>query len=131
MRHDLILGQLDRDLACAIALNLVEEPGVVANLESITLHDSHMRPLGTVRDWLSDDSLDVATRDYLHARREASTAGMRRPGQTGWAVASGIKARDAANERARLARDLGRTLLVERGILAAAKRAGLKLLGVE
>jgi hypothetical protein len=126
-----LLGQLDRDLACAVALGLVEDTRIVANLESVTWHDNRMRPLGTVRDWLGDDPLDVATRDYLRAKREASMTTVRRPGQTGWGVASNVKTRDLANERARAARDQARALLTERGVFAAARRAGLKLMGVE
>jgi hypothetical protein len=131
MRPDLILGQFDRDLACAIALNFVEDPRVVANLDCITLHDVNMRLVGSERDWLGDDPLEATTRDYLQARRDASLAKVSRPGQPAWGMASGVKARDAANEKARQARDLGRALLAERGTLAAARRAGRKLLGVD
>ena len=132
MSQPLILQQLDRDLACAVALALVEHPRVVASLEAVTLHDAQMRPLGTERDWLrGDDALVKATRDYLGARREANQATVRRPGQTGWAAASGIKARDAATARAVQARELGRGLLAERGVLARARAAGLKVLGVD
>jgi hypothetical protein len=132
MNRDRILGQLDRDLACAIALGLVEGPHVVANLESVSLHDEPMRLLGSVRNWLDgDDPLDAATRDYLRAKRDASAAAVRRPGQAPWGMAAAVKARDLANERARQARDLGRMLLAERGVLAQARRAGMKLVGAD
>jgi hypothetical protein len=132
MSRDRILGQLDRDLACAVALGLVEDPRVVANLDVITLHDAFMRPLGAERDWLrGDDPLDAATRDYLQARREAAMTTVYRPGQSAWGAASAIKARDGATSRARQARDLGRALLAERGVLARARQAGLKLLGID
>jgi hypothetical protein len=122
-----ILGQLDRDLACAIALGLIEDPHVAASPEAITLLDMNMRPLGTERDWLAgDDPLDVATRDYLVARREAATASVRRPGQTGWGSASAIKARDGTAGRARAAHELGRLLLAQRGVLANAPGAALQ-----
>jgi hypothetical protein len=127
-----ILGQLHPDLACAVALGLVEYPRVIANLDAVTLHDQAMRPLGTVRNWLDgNDPLDVATREYLAARRDVAKAVSWRPGQTGWAAASATRARDEANKRAIQARDLARGLLAERGVLAYARKAGLKLLGVD
>jgi hypothetical protein len=127
-----ILGQFDRDLACAVALSLVEYPHIIANLNALTLLDAGMRPVGTEHDWLrGDDPLDVATREYLAARRDASLASVRRPGQTGWASASAVKTREEANSRARRARDLGRSLLIERGVIAHARRTGLKLIDVD
>jgi hypothetical protein len=132
MSSDLLFGQLHPDVACAIALAIVEDPRVVANVDSLTLHDKNMRPLGTISGWLnSDDPLRVVTRDYLQAKREASMTTMRRPGETGWAAASAARTRDGANQRAREARDLGRALLAERGALAHARNSGLKLIGVE
>jgi hypothetical protein len=122
-----ILGQLDRDLACAIALGLIEDPHVAANPEAITLLDMNMRPLGTERDWLAgDDPLDVATRDYLVARKEVAAASVRRPGRTAWGSAGAIKARDGAADRACVAREKGRMLLVQRGVLANARGAALE-----
>jgi hypothetical protein len=127
-----ILGQLDRDVACAVALAIVEHPNVIANLDSVTLLDASMRPLGTEPNWLGgDDPLDTLTRDYLRARREASTASVRRPGQTGWAAASAVKTRDEAIRRAQQARERGRALLVERGVIAGARQAGLKVLAAD
>jgi hypothetical protein len=127
-----ILGQLDRDLACAIALGLIEDPHVTASPEAITLLDDHMRPLGTEKDWLAgDDPLDVATREYLVARRDAARASVIRPGQTAWGSAGAVKARDDAIKRARAAHDAGRLLLVQRGVLADARSAGRKLMGVD
>jgi hypothetical protein len=110
----------------------VEDPRVVASLEAVTVHDAHMRPLGSVRDWIDgSDPLGAATREYLTARRDAGKASAPRPGQGGWGAASAAKARDGANNRARQARDLARTLLAERGVLAQARGAGLRLLGVD
>jgi hypothetical protein len=130
MKRNFILGRLDPDLACAIALGLVEWPRVVANLEAVTLHDEGMRPVGTVNGWLDlNDPLDAATHAYLAARREASQTTMRRPGQSPWVAASATKTRELANKRAVEARDRGRSLLLERGVLASAKRLGLKVLG--
>ena len=130
MSRDLILGQLDPDLACAVALGLVEHPRVAVSLEGLTLLDGSLQPVATVRDWLAaDDPLDAATRAYLAARREATMTTVRRPGQSGWAAASVIKARDTANTRAAQARDLGRSLLAQRGVLAQARQLGLKMLG--
>jgi hypothetical protein len=132
MSSALILGQLHPDMACAIALAIVEDSRVVANLEGITLHDVAMRPLGTHRGWLEgNDPLIVATREYMRAKREATMTTAPRPGQSGWGAASAAKTRDTANARAREARDRGRALLAESGILAHARQTGLKLVGAE
>jgi hypothetical protein len=131
MARDLLLGRLDRDLACAIALTILEDPCVTVNLEAITLHDGAMRPVGTVRGWLTNDPLDVATGEYLSARREASMIPPRRPGQSDWVAVSGAKRRELANQKACRARERGWALLAERGFLARARKAGLHLIGVE
>src|SRR5260221_7537045 len=69
MSRGLILNQLDRDLACAIALGIVEQPSVVANADNITLQDAQTRIIGTEPGWLNgDDPLDAVTRAYLIAR---------------------------------------------------------------
>jgi hypothetical protein len=129
MSRGLILGQLDQDLACAVALGLVENPRVAANPEAVTVHDGHMRPLGTVRGWLDgDDPLDVATREYLRARQEANLTTTPRPGQAPWMAAAAIRTRDAANQRAQAARQRARALLDQRGTFAAARAAGLKVI---
>jgi hypothetical protein len=126
MSREPILGHVDRDHACAVALGLVEDARVVVILEALTVHDAQMRTLGTVRDWLlGNDPLDAATREYLSAGREVSQASGVRLRQSPWQTAASIKARDPANRRAREARDLGRALLAERGFLAHARRAGL------
>jgi hypothetical protein len=132
MSRGLLLGHVPRDVACAVALGVVEDPRVVVTLEAVTLYDAAHRPLGTLPNWLAgDDPLDVATRDYLRARQEASMTTVRRPGQTAWNYATGAKTRDAANGRAREARERGRALLAERGVLAYARGAGLKLIAAE
>lgn len=129
MRGDLILGQLDRDLACAIALGFVEKPQVVANPLAITVHDARMRPLGTVSDWLAGaDPLDVATKEYLEARQTATQAGMKKMGQGGWAGSSAIKTREDANRKAIDAKNRGKQLLIERKTLEAARKEGLRVI---
>jgi hypothetical protein len=125
----LILGQLDRDLACAVALGLVESPRVAANPDAVTVLDEYMRPVGTVRGWLDgDDPLDVATREYLRARIEAYQTTRPRPGQPPWMAAAAIRTRDAANQRARAARDRAREALAQRGTLDTARAAGLPVI---
>jgi hypothetical protein len=132
MARDLLLGRLHPDMACAVALSIVEDPHVVVNLESVTLYDESMRSLGCLRDWLtSDDPLDSATRAYLQAKRDHSRTTARGPGQTAWNAAAAAKSRDQATHRARQARDLGRQLLAERGVIARARQVGLKLIGVD
>jgi hypothetical protein len=129
MSRGLILGQLDPDLACAVALGLVESPRVAANPEAVTVLDASMRPVGTVRGWLDgDDPLDVATREYLQARREANLTTTPRPGQAPWMATAAIRTRDAANQRAREARERARALLNQRGTFATARAAGLPVI---
>jgi hypothetical protein len=132
MQRGLLLGQVPRDVACAVALGVVEDPRVVPTLESVTLYDERLRPLGTLPNWLNgNDPLDVATRDYLRAKREANMTTAPRPGQTAWGFASAARSRDGANQRARQAREVGRGLLAERGVLTYARTAGLKLIAVD
>jgi len=110
---------------------MIESPQVVVNLESITLHDNNMRPVGTQSKWLeSDDPLDQATREFLTARREASQASIPRPGITPWVAAANAKTRTLANDRAVQAKNRARCLLAERGVLAQAQRLGLKFIGL-
>ena len=62
-----ILGRLDRDLVCAVALALVEYPQVIVNLEAVTLLDARMQPLGTEPGGLGgNDPLDTLTRGLRH-----------------------------------------------------------------
>ncbi|MFL5245082.1 MAG: hypothetical protein ACJ8FY_23515 [Gemmataceae bacterium] len=130
MPRDLILGKLDPDLACAIALGLVEHNFIVANLEAITLHDEDFQTLGQQRDWLTDeDPLDVATHDYLAARREALFAGHHGEGDNAWAAAAAIGTREEANRRAVEAREAGRAILEERRVLESARAAGMTVFG--
>jgi hypothetical protein len=130
MNREMILGQIHPDMACAIALGILEDTRVTVNLEAITVHDTQMRPIGTVRNWLSDDDpLDLATHEYLQARRQAAMTDPL-PRQGAWAAASSQKNREDALERAKRARDRGNSLLAERGVLAHARRSGLKLIGV-
>jgi len=125
----LILGKLDRDLACAVALGLVESPHVAANPDAVTVLDEYMQSVGTLRGWLDgDDPLDAATREYLRSRIEAYQTTTPRPGQPPWMAAAAIRTRDAANQRARAARERGRALLAERGTLDVARAAGLPVI---
>ena len=128
MTREMILGCLDPDLACAIALGFVENHQVVANLGAVTVHDVAMRPLGTKPDWLNgDDPLDAATREYLSARRDALLAGSRGPGASAWGAAGIARKRDEANRKALEARARARQLLEERGVLEGARAAGFRV----
>jgi hypothetical protein len=117
MRRGLLLGELDRDLACAIALGFVEDPHVVAELECIRIHDAAMRPLASQSGWLNTpDPLDVLTREYLVARREMA----RIPSREGRQVA----ACNLITVKQRV-----RQLLAARGVLRKARAAGLTITG--
>ena len=130
MAREPILGQLDPDLACAIAAGLVEDRRVVVNLDAITLYDAHMQPVGTRSGWLTGtDPLDAATRDYLSARRDAILAGSRGPGGSAWVAAGVARKRDEANRKAVEAKVRIRKLLEERGVLRRARAAGLAVVG--
>src|SRR5262245_59888272 len=122
MARDLILNKLDPDLACAIALGYVEHNFIVANLDGITIHDADFEILGQQTDWLTeDDPLDIATRDYLSARREALLSGYHHEEDNAWAAAAAMGTREEANRRAITARAAGKALLEERRVLESAK----------
>jgi hypothetical protein len=126
MRSDILFNQLPRDVACAIALGIVEAPRVGTNLHSITLLDNQMRPVGKLDKWLEgDDPLDVATREYLQARQEAVQAGVRKGYQTGWNMAASAKARELAVKRSLTAKITAKKLLEERGVLEHARQQGM------
>jgi hypothetical protein len=120
-------GRLDRDLACAIALGLVEYPNRTVTPEAVTRFDEQRRELGTVRGWLDgDDPLDRATRQYLDGRRAALLAGTRLGGG-GWGATAAIRDRERANQQANDARTQARQLLAERGTLACARAVGMRV----
>jgi hypothetical protein len=130
MPRGLILGKLDPDLACAIALGLVEHNFIVTNLESITIHDEDFQPLGQHRDWLTDeDPLDQATREYLSARRQALLAARQGEADNAWAAAAGLATREEANRRAVQARATGLAILEQRRVLECARAAGMTVFG--
>ncbi len=117
MKRDLLLGEVDRDLACAIAPGFVEDPRVVAELEVIQIRDAAMRPLASQSGWLNTpDPLDAATREYLTARRAMAR------------VPSG-EARQAAACKLITVKQRVRRLLVARGVLRKARAAGLTVAG--
>jgi hypothetical protein len=129
MSQGLLLDELPPDLACAIALGIVEDPCVIVSLEAVTLQDTRQQPIGTQSGWLNpDDPLHAVTREYLKARREVTMLGARRPGSA-WSSAHAHKVREAANTRAIQAKIRGRMFLAERGVLDQARAAGLTVLG--
>lgn len=128
MSRDPLLNVLDRDLACAVALGYVDLPRVSTNTQTVTIHDANMGLVGSVPDWLSGpDPLDVATREYLHARQEATLAGTK-PGARPWEAAARAKSRDEATRRALEARARGKVLLDQRGVLTRARDEKLRVM---
>ena len=128
MSRGLLGNVLDRDLACAVALGFVDLPRVATNPQTITIHDANMRPLGSVPDWLnSSDPLDVATREYLQARQEATLSGPKLNAKP-WEATARTKAREVANQRALAAKARGKALLDERGVLTQARADNLRVL---
>lgn len=126
MVGDLILGKLDPDVACAIALEIVECPRVGVCLEGVTLYNERLERIAVERDWLlPDDELHQATRDYLVARRAMHRAAPR-PGDYGsWAAATAARTRQQAITQALEARLKARLLLIERGIISTARKSGM------
>ncbi len=117
MRRGPLLGGLDRDLACAIAMGFVINPRVLADLEWIRIYDADMRPLASQSHWLdAQDPLDAATRAYLAARR---------------ALAAGSLDRREATRHLLAAKAHVRRLLEARGVLRKAREVGLDVVGEE
>jgi hypothetical protein len=113
------LGGLDRDLACAIALGFVDDPHVIADLESIAVLDADKRLLASQSGWLSTlDPLDVATREYLRAQRALARASRERGGE-----------RDEVARKAYAAKGRVWRLLKVRGVLRMAREAGFAVVG--
>ncbi len=127
MSRTLLFGHLHPDLACAVALGFVHYPGLSVTADAILLVDPQQQIRQTQSDWLGDDPLDLVTREYLSARREAMQQVIR-PGAAPWAVSAARKVKEAANARAIAAKQRGYELLQERGILSHASRAGLSVL---
>ena len=126
MVSNLILGKIDPDIACAIALDLVECPRVSVCLEGISVYDERLQQRGVERDWLHpDDELHQATRDYLMARRAMQKATPRYGETGGWAVASATKNRQQALNQALEAKVRARLLLIQRDVFKAARQAGM------
>jgi hypothetical protein len=116
---------LHPDVACAIALGVVDDPNVTASLETLTVVDARLRTTHSQPGWLDGaDALSVATREYLTARRDAMLNGPRRT-QSGWAASAAIKARETANIRANQARNTALKILQDRGVLHHARRNGM------
>jgi hypothetical protein len=128
----MILGKpgpalLHSDIACAIALGVVDNPNVTATLDALVVTDPQLRTTRTQSGWLEGtDPLVVATRNYLTGRRDAMLNGPR-PTQTGWAAASAVRAREAASARANQARSTALKILQTRGVLHHARRAGMTI----
>jgi hypothetical protein len=116
---------LHPDLACAIALGVVDNPNVTATLDALVVVDPRSRTSHTQTGWLNGaDALVVATREYLTARRDAMLNGPR-PTQSAWSASAVVKAREAANMRAIQARNTALKILQTRGVLHHARRTGM------
>ncbi|MFT3880464.1 MAG: hypothetical protein QM703_12480 [Gemmatales bacterium] len=120
---------LDADLACAIALGVVENSRMVTTIQQVNVLDSS----GLVvphKNWLREtDPLHQLTKQYLQAKAESQQSGVHQRPQAGWNMEAALKARDQANERAMLILIQARQLLEARGVLKRAKLEGLRILG--
>ncbi|MBY0525544.1 MAG: hypothetical protein K2R98_19220 [Gemmataceae bacterium] len=119
---------LDHDLACAVALGIVEHRWVRVTLEAITLLDARMQLHKVEAEWLTgDDPLKEATRRYLEARRALSRGTIAGPSGA-WSMAAAARARDASLRQALEAKSAARRFLVERDAFARAKALGMTIL---
>jgi hypothetical protein len=123
------MAEVDFDLACAVALGIVECNWYLANVHQLNVFDRHLQPVAEYSNWLQpDDPLHQATRDYLVARNQVQQAVPRSYGQAGsWSNASQAKTRELSQMRANEARNFARQILHERGVITRAKSLGLKL----
>ena len=121
---------VDLDLACAVALGIVEAPRMVVNLHQINVLDQRGTIMQSATNWIiPSDPLHQLTRHYLEARTEAQKASSSNTYMKGYGNSTGIKSRDEANQRANLAKSKARQLLAEHGVLARAQSLGYRLLG--
>lgn len=117
----------DFDLACAVALGLVEHPRLLANARQVTITDHRGQTLSVHPNWLSPaDPLQQLTLEYLRAREEAQKT-TSKPAYGGWGAAAGVKVRDEAVMRASAAKKQAAALLAERGALTRAGTLGLRV----
>ena len=129
MPRDPILGLLDRDIACAIALGVVESPLVTITPEAVGIIDPRTRATRTLAGWLDgSDPLDVAVREFLQARKDAMRAAPSGAGGA-WSSASTIKNRDAANQKAIAAKNRALAFVKERNVVQSARLAGFRVMG--
>lgn len=118
----------DFDLACAVALGLVEHPRLLANARQVTLTDQRGQTLSVHPNWLSPaDPVQQLTLEFLRAREEAQKT-TAKPAYGGWNATAGVKVRDEAVMRANAAKRQAAMLLAERGALTRASTLGLRIL---
>lgn len=121
---------VDLDLACAVALGIVEAPRWIVNQQQINILDPRGATLQSANNWLiASDPLHQLTKHYLDARTEAQKASSANTYMKGYGNSTGIKTRDEANQRANLAKCKARQLLAEHGVLARAQSLGFRVQG--
>ena len=119
---------LNLDVACAVALGLVEHPSVNVNYTTIVFIDPESRSEYRQSDWLDcSDPLHRATQDYLEARDEIlrSQSTYQR---AGWSNIGASRSRELAAKRAKDARSRGIAIVHERKVVDVAKAAGFNVL---
>jgi hypothetical protein len=118
---------IDYDLACAVALGLIDSDRLVATAHQLTVLDPSARAVGVYSHWLrSDDPLHRATSDYFTARAAAVETPTTKSGITSWLRRDSQQAASPSLDRATRAKQLARKLLTERGVFARAARLGLR-----
>ena len=122
-------ARLNLDIACAVALGVVEHPCVNVNYSAIVFIDPDTRSEHKQSDWLDcSDPLHRATQDYLEARIEVLRTHSTYQ-RAGWSNIAAVKSRELATKRANDARGRAVAMLQERKVVDVAKSAGFNVLG--
>jgi hypothetical protein len=121
-----IVNSIEHDLACGIALGFFEHRRARVTLEAITLYDKSFRVRDLRPNWLGEDPLDQATREYLEAGRALTRSSG--TGANGKWSSSAIQAREEILARALAAKARARDILQERDTWSRAREAGMAVL---
>lgn len=123
-----MLPLLDSELACAVALGVVEHPRLIANVYQITLLDHRGQALACLQDWLQEsDRLHQLTKVNLKARAEAQQANVHYDCKSCWSASSATMTSDTATQLVIQTRTLSKQLLAKRGVFTKAQSLGLRL----
>lgn len=119
---------VEHDVACGIALGVIDGGATTVTLETITRFDPTTRKHVSRTGWLQVyDTFGELTRECLLTRQKILAA-TPRPNAPAWERARQIKEREEASTRFIRLRTEALRLLETRGVLAHARRVGMKIL---